>query len=119
VDTGSVDGAIPALFKIYEATQQKEQETRQQLKIKETTEILQKSFALLDKAVIDEVVTRCGGDMETAAQEIMRLIKLQEEEDERRLRDVMEEWCLRSSYHRCIISCCISKNAQLGVREGV
>lgn len=91
IEGGSVDAAIPGLFKLYEEKSRQDQQTKSQLKIKETTEILQKSFALLDKAVIDEVVTRCGGDMEAAAQEIIKLIKVQEEEDERRLREEMEK----------------------------
>jgi NACalpha-BTF3-like transcription factor len=78
----NVDAAMTDLFALYEEHKNAAKEGVRRKQLEQTTRLLQRGFAGIDRAIIEEVVARYGGDMELASQELLRIMAAQLERDE-------------------------------------
>ncbi len=78
----SVDASMSDLFDLYESSKREKKEAQRRKQLEQTTKLLQRGFQGIERAVIEEVVSRLGGDMELASQELLRIMADQLERDE-------------------------------------
>lgn len=78
----NVDASMSDLFALFEASKRKGKEEQRKKQLEQTTRLLQRGFQGIDRAIIEEVVSRLGGDMELASQELLRIMADQLERDE-------------------------------------
>ncbi len=81
----NVDSAMTDLFALYEERKTAAKEEARRKQLEQTTKLLQKGFAGIERGIIEEVVARYGGDMELASQELLRVMAAQLERDEEAL----------------------------------
>lgn len=82
----NIDASIPELFSLYSELNARAQEQARRKQLAETAELLERSFAGIPRAVIEEVLARASGDIEVASEELLGLMRVQQERDEAALR---------------------------------
>jgi hypothetical protein len=78
----NVDASMSDLFSLYESEKRKTKDSQRKKQLEQTTKLLQRGFQGIDRVIIEEVVSRLGGDMELASQELLRIMADQLERDE-------------------------------------